>query len=114
MSNVIDFTQRKQQRDQEYYASDEAFDEMMGNLCELLDDMEVDLELQREAERAHDRESFRILKANGYSDIAAQRVVKRERELIEKRSQDINRKVMQHMHEQYPDDPEYFPENWDI
>lgn len=114
MSNVIDFAQRKQQRDQEYYESDAAFDEMMGNLCELLDEMEEDLELQRERERAHDRESFRILKANGYSDIEAQRVVKRERELIEKRSQDINRKVMQQMRLKYPDDPAYFPENWDI
>ena len=113
MSNVIDFAQRKQQRDQAYYESDEAFDNMLGNLCELLDDMEADLERQREQERAHDRESFRILKANGYSDIEAQRVVKRERELIERANRDINRKVMQQMHEQYPDDPAYFPENWD-
>ena len=113
MNNVIDFAARRAQRDQEHYESDAAFDNMMGNLDELLRDMEADLEAQRVQERAHDRESFRILKANGYTDIEAQRVVKRERDLKEKFLRDVNRKVNQQMHEKYPDDPAYFPENWE-
>ena len=112
MNTVIDFTARKAQRDQERYESDAAFDNMMGNLDLLLRDMEADLEAQRTEERAHDRESVRILKANGYSDIEAQRVVKRERDLKEQFLRDANRKVYQEMHEKYPDDPAYFPENW--
>ena len=48
MSNVIDFTARKAQRDQAYYESDAAFDNMMGNLDDLLDEMEQDYQNERE------------------------------------------------------------------
>lgn len=111
MSNVIDFVQRKQQGEAEFYESDAAFEQMLDDLDQLLDDMDADLEQQRAEERAHERESFRILKANGYTDIEAQRVVVRERERKQQFLDEVNRKTMQAMHEKYPDDPAYFPEN---
>ena len=48
MSNVIDFAQRKQQRDQAYYESDAAFAEMLGNLDDLIAQMEQDYQHERE------------------------------------------------------------------
>ena len=114
MSNVIDFVQRKQQREAEFYESDAAFEQMLDNLDQLLDDMEADLVKQQQQEQEHERESFRILKANGYTDIQAQRVIRNERARKQQFLDEVNRKTMQAMHEKYPDDPAYFPENWDI
>ena len=51
MGTVIDFTARKAQRDQAYYESDAAFvsfDNMLGNLDDLLDEMEQDYRNERE------------------------------------------------------------------
>ena len=114
MSNVVNLFEARAQRDAQFAESDESFDLMISDLDDLLFDMEADLVKQQREEQEHDRESFKILKANGYTDIQAQRVVRNERERKQKFMDDVNRKTMQAMHEKYPDDPDYFPENRDI